>query len=462
MNALLRLLGPFVTLLHLLGFTGLLIILFTSKPFRSIAEAIKSATMDLGRSTAIATMLVSAILAMQLLTGALEQRDSGASPFIQLPLLGYLFSVLVQKPRLDIILIALSIVTLFWSIIARTAGGSRQPYQLGHAPTLWIAWLLAGLGTTAVKSSQVLSTELIAYIAAAASVLACIACIPYLDREVVHRIVAGIVTATLILTYLSILLSPPWSFTDIWTGGFRSGSRLQGTFPQPNVAGAFYALSCLVVLAQTRTRLIARAFWLTPIVLLVYLSGSRGAITFLIIGFAAVAMGQNLARRQSWFLLPSLGASLLIPIINQNAAEHGALAGRVESWRLAVAIGQSSPLLGGGSFPLIELGEATHAFYAHSQLLQSWAEGGLVGIVLLSVAIWATLRSSRISGTSLGLSALIGLIATFPFESPVRLYAPSFAVTLVIILLLATVKDRRAESGGEPSLPQAIPMENRA
>jgi hypothetical protein len=133
-------------------------------------------------------------------------------------------------------------------------------------------------------------------------------------------------------------------------------------------------------------------------------------------------------------------ASVMIPIVSRDAI-GGTLAGRVETWRIAVELGGSSPVIGGGGFPLSGLGQPSQAFYAHSQLLQAWAEGGVVGIVLLTAALLATLRHAREAHTRLGLSALVGLIATFPFESPVRVYAPAFVTTLLIVLILANVDD---------------------
>jgi hypothetical protein len=460
MTSLLPSLGLLVSLLHILALAGLLVLLLTCRPVRSIAETIRSATNDLGPSTQIATAFISAALAMQLLSGALEQRDTGSSPLAQLPVMGHILLVLCTKQRLEMILIVLSLLALSWAVIARFPGASGQPHRLGHAPTLWIIWLLVGAATTVLGSSQIVATEALSYIATVASMLACLVCIPHLDRQVVHRIAVGLVLATMALTYLLIGLSHSWSFTDVWTGGFHS-SRLQGIFPQPNVAGAFHALSCLIVLTQARAHLLGRLVLTAPIAALLYMSGSRGSIVLLIVGLIVAAMARNPGRRLWWILLPLAGASILIPIVNRDVG-YGDLAGRAETWRIALELGRSSPLLGAGGFPLPGSGQASRALYAHSQLLQTWAEGGAAGVALLSAAILATLRLARNSRDSLGLSVLIGLMATFPFENPVRLYAPSFAATLVLVVLLASVKDRRAASNSEEPLAQATPKQHRA
>jgi len=163
------LLGHLNSLLQLLGLLALVLLVGASRPVAHMSAALRSASGQWGPSTRTATLFVTAILLLSLLSGALEQRETGRSPLVQLPIVGQLLSICVKHQRLELLIVVLSSVTLIWIAIVRTnTGYGAKPRQL-RILRLWTLWLLASIVTTALRTRNVLGTELLPYIAASTS-----------------------------------------------------------------------------------------------------------------------------------------------------------------------------------------------------------------------------------------------------------------------------------------------------
>lgn len=430
---------PVVTLivasLQVLAILSGVLLVLTSPAARRSFAAIRNSMGTSGGASLVATLFVMGLLALQLISAAIEKRLFVSSPFGSLPIVGRLVSVLLRRQRVSFVLIGVAVTTLMWALLARLPR-VRPIAPRGHRRTfaLILGWLVVCVASTWLAGAQLTGDVIAPYAAAVLSLVAVLVSVPLIDRVIALRLLVATLVAATAATYGAMLLSHDWAWTAAWPGGFRSGDRLQGIFPQPNVAGIFYGLGVLVVLGRHDIRPIARALLASPMVVLVYWSGSRGAVLLLIAGGLAVTWARGSRRRLSGLALACATATIVLPAFNLNA-RSGALAGRAETWRMAYAIGRQSPFVGAGDFPLRPPFRSSEAIYAHNQLLQTFTEAGVIGTLLLAAAVWAAVRSQDLRfATSSG--ALIGLMATFPFESPVRLFAPPFSAPLVIVLVL--------------------------
>lgn len=246
-----------------------------------------------------------------------------------------------------------------------------------------------------------------------------------------------------------------WLTSDVYTG---LEFRAPGTFGNPNWAAAFLAplvpLSLgLATCAERRRWWYAGAAALLSIATLATLS-KGGAATLGAGLFVFAGLGQSVPRRRQLTLLGAAalgGIALLAVAWQQGAAEASWLRGRLFLWRAAVSIVVEHPLTGAGlgAYPvaygpaaaaLID-GDAT-AFmplssvdFAHNDLLQFAAEGGLVTAAAFVVALVAALAlahrrsdpSSRAVGAAVAALAVNGL-----FDSPLRV--PSTFVLFFFLL----------------------------
>ena len=444
-----------VTLTRILAISSGAFIVMGSPPVRRSARAIRRSARALGPATFLSTLFVVGMLVLLLLSSAFESRLPGPSPFGSLPVVGQIVDMLSQGDRLAIALIVLSVTALVWGLTVRMPTiRAVHPGRRRLALPLWLAWLVVSALATWLAAPRVGSEVLTLYLATVACLLAVIVSVPLIDREVAVRFLEAIFAVATAATYGSILLSPDWAWTRDWPGGFIDGRRLQGIFPQPNVTGVFYGLGVLVVLSRKDIRLRTRVALAAPMLVLVYLSGSRGTVLLLLAGGLALTWGQGSIRRLRILVLASAAACIALPVLDLGTTQ-GALASRAAAWRIAYDIGRQSPILGGGSFPLRTPSGSSGALYAHNQLLQTFAETGAIGVILVAAAIWVAIpRTSRFS---LAGAVLIGLAATFPYENPIRAFTPSFVASLVVVLIVVGTGEAArvgAEMRNSPGSPE--------
>jgi O-antigen ligase len=185
-----------------------------------------------------------------------------------------------------------------------------------------------------------------------------------------------------------------------------TGERMSVLGGGPNVFGrnmALLATLCIDMLLRDRKRAFA-ALGLCTAGMLVLLSGSRGAIVALLLATAVLLWGHRV--RPTKLLVAALIVVVLVAFAvmftapGQAAAEmfHERVirltleeehdSGRSDIYDDAIALGWSAPLYGDGlaGFP------ARGFFvYPHNLELEAWAEGGIVGVVLLALALWRPL-----------------------------------------------------------------------
>jgi O-antigen ligase len=207
-----------------------------------------------------------------------------------------------------------------------------------------------------------------------------------------------------------------------------TGERMSVLGGGPNVFGrnmALLATLCIDMLLRDRKRALA-GLGLCAAAMLVLLSGSRGAIVALLLATAVLLWGHRV--RPTKLLVAALIVVVLVALAvmftapGQAAAEmfHERVirltleeehdSGRSDIYDDAIALGWSAPLYGDGlaGFP------ARGFFvYPHNLELEAWAEGGLVGVVLLALALWrpiVTLIERPRGVVPLDLAAFVALL----------------------------------------------------
>lgn len=176
--------------------------------------------------------------------------------------------------------------------------------------------------------------------------------------------------------------------------------RFQSLGGGPNTFGRNMGLLVLsgIYFAQTnRTAILRPVWWLTAItgVLLVLLSGSRGAILSLAVSATVfqVIDRQPLSKKMVLFIVAAIAGTLAITqtrlgtqaqeVFAQRVLdltiEQQHTSGRAWIYRESFRIGMEEPLFGAGLYA----GVATIGFYPHNIFLEAFAEGGAIGLLLL-------------------------------------------------------------------------------
>lgn len=272
---------------------------------------------------------------------------------------------------------------------------------------------------------------------------------------------------------------------EIWGIAVAGGSRLRGTFVNPNHLAAYLGMALPVLFAwgwwairrakredlwERRLALGAPPLvgWLMVLIALAF-TGSRGGLAAAL----AAAAGQVallVVQRRRWRLAP---LAILLPImavgvVAMTGLEQGLgrwLAtspheltwnARTQVYRATVDLWQRSPLFGTGlgtfrdAFPLVQPASLGDSFaHAHSDHLELLATTGLVGVSLLAAGaallVARLLRILHLSEPSearaaglAGLGVVVGLATHALVEFPMTIPAISGTAALVLGLAAGT------------------------
>jgi O-antigen ligase len=298
------------------------------------------------------------------------------------------------------------------------------------------------------------------------------------DDERARRSVLVVLVGSGVLCSVVVLLQAAglrWLTSEVYTGlEFRS----PGTFGNPNWAAAFLAplVPLALGLAATgeRSRLYHGAAALLAIATVATLS-KGGVATLVVAVFVFVALGRRVPRRRKLALLAlaAVGAAVALAVAWQNDLFTQApwLRGRLFLWRSALFIVGEQPLTGAGlggytaaygraAAALIDGGRTAFmplstVDFAHHDLLQFAAEGGLVtAVAFVAVVVAALVRAHRRSdplSSAVG-AAVAALVVNGFADSPLRV--PSTFVLFFFLLGWLSPSSERAS--GHRSIPASI------
>ncbi len=248
-----------------------------------------------------------------------------------------------------------------------------------------------------------------------------------------------------------------WLTSEVYTG---LEFRAPGTFGNPNWAAAYLAplvplsLGLAAGASPARRRVYHAAAALLAAATLATLS--KGGLVTLAAGLVAFGcLGRNQPRGRRLVLLAvtfgCAAAALALAWQQDLAAQASWLRGRLFLWRAALEIVAQHPLtgVGIGGYPSA-YGRAAaalvngdpHAFmplssvdFAHNDLLQLAAEGGLLTAAAFVVVVVVVLRTAHVRGDSQSRAvgaALVALVACGFADSPLRV--PSTFVLFFFLL----------------------------
>ena len=425
-----RLVDLFWTLTPLLVLGALSILLLSS----AFSSQIRGALRRQQSSTSLTWCLLMALLLGQVLAAAVERRETGASPLLEVSFVGPLLGKVAGNQRLDLMLLMMSVVVITRAAVVRSL---RERGHSGPAASLLLGFVVLTTLVTAFNAEGLAAQDWVPFLAVATSGVAILLSAGSLTTWLLDRALVIVAVVILVLSYWVLAVGQAWATTSVWTGGFIEGPRYQGIFPQPNVAGAVFACLAAYATCAGSWSKVGRFLVATSALYLVMLTGSRGAILILI-GAGLYAAWLHRQRPLARAALASLLAlSALVPFT--RISDYQSINGRDVTWRAAEALIVSGPVLGQGIFPRVGATEGRTAVYAHNQVLQTLVETGILGLLILVVAVWLVGRRLASSDTSLPFAAIFfGLVATFPIENPVRMFELPFAFLLSLFLLSVT------------------------
>jgi len=193
---------------------------------------------------------------------------------------------------------------------------------------------------------------------------------------------------SLILSLISLIISPDWAMTSIWIGGISpSFPRYQGVMVHPNVFG----ITCTaLIVCETYLRSKRSRLWIVLAMISILGTGSRASIVasiaVLIITRYPTFFSSKTILNISTYSLISVG--ILIPWISANFLTFRP---RFLHYQESKELWQTSPLIGVGPFPKNELGNSV-ILYPHNQF---WYFLSLGGITLTAVFILLIIKSKQ-------------------------------------------------------------------
>lgn len=282
-----------------------------------------------------------------------------------------------------------------------------------------------------------------------------IATVPYaimslgVSTKAIHRI-AGIVVG---IGALSVLIQP-WTsivppYVDPDTGVIRFG----GLFGHPNFAACVMGLTLLYVLARG-----ARSVWSWGVILslaaLMFLTGSLGALAA-----TAVSAGLLLVRRPLvliavacatfvFYVTAGTVLSTRIDFLTGSGSQQNSLTWRADRWAAALHLAPSPNIFGIGW----EEVAAAVGGPAHSTFIAVYVELGLVGSILLLVALAVT--ASVQNRTAFGLVALAFIVLS-SITDPVAYYPSTMTMWLALSALALRERRHGLDHGNHRSIPIA-------
>ena len=366
------------------------------------------------------------VLVVLVAVDAMERRLSGPSFLTRVPVVGRVAATLM--PRLPFLLFIVALWLLFCVAFLPRNGQMGLANEYSQLWILWIAWAVVSSLLTLSNSTTRQWND---YLLSVAVLLASLLTMRRLSAKVRLKVVRFMLQISSVLSLASLVIDRNWAMTTVWTGGFLRSERLQGIFPQPNTAGAMFAVLLVITLLDRSRNKIFATFEFCIACIPLYMTGSRGAAGALILALLAALAFRHYPRVFKVAFVVLAAGAVLAPIV--LGARSAWLNGRATTWTIALDLWSNNRLIGGGAWPAAEGGKPV-AFYAHNQLLQSLAETGIVGALLIFGALRYSARRLFVCGNELAAALLTMVIFQLYFENSFRIFTPQFVFPTVVLI----------------------------
>ena len=223
-------------------------------------------------------------------------------------------------------------------------------------------------------------------------------------------------------------------FPGTFRGLLAFGGRIPATLGNPNFFGAYLAVLAPFILSFSaglkRNRYLFTALMFVPLLFLLYMTGSKGAMAALACSMAVYAAltfskhggAKSFAAENAFPLALAAGTILVAAVMLIHNIDS--LKFRIDVWTGAVKLALANPVFGTGpgsfsyAFPSFRPGEIMKRSYMHSyevsypenMFLQAAAEYGFAGLGILVFLLWVILGKPERDKKDF-YAALCGLVA---------------------------------------------------
>jgi exopolysaccharide production protein ExoQ len=289
----------------------------------------------------------------------------------------------------------------------------------------------------------------------------------YMTHERVVRLVRWSTRAYVYGSLFAAVIAPSWAFHAAPGGVALPGlqERLFGVGFHPNYLGFTAVVAIIVEATAPRSR-----FWTwhaSAALIVLMLAGSRMAWIALIA--AALVWGLLSARRRSEGVAGVFAASGLVLVgiylvIDAGTSTVANLDSRTPIWHQTISLWHQSPWFGIGpglysGAPGSQAGVTIAVDQAHNQVLQTLAESGIVGVVLLAVLLIALSRAALLgwhAGSAETMAVCAAFVCLMFSESPLRVTGASHGMYIDVVVFLLVLQRSLASGADRALVPRDV------
>jgi hypothetical protein len=289
--------------------------------------------------------------------------------------------------------------------------GMRQWLPTAFGVMYGLAWLL---GASTINSRAILACLTYAGYGLFATTVSTMT----VDRRLVGEVLLAVslvamVAATASISEYSTGMSVLSSRPILQMGGVR---RTWGLYGDPNATGGVLAMGVVAMLSLWMLSLVPRT-WLAGLVAAVCLLGtamvftaSRTGVVGLGAGLVPLLASRRASRYRRWALIAALAALVALgPSVLTQGRPISLLAddsarGRVQNFSDSLQRFEVNPFIGSGAVDA--------PYYAHNNVLEVFALGGLLSLAPFLVLQIAAVRNLLLHRRQIGFFALMGLFVT--------------------------------------------------
>jgi O-antigen ligase len=342
---------------------------------------------------------------------------------------------------------AVTLAIATWCVLGLA---SLRPVSL--TKTLWVIYMLV-IGAAGLLSGFLPYGS---FLVASAALLA-LHRLHLPAQDIIQAIAPTILTMMMFTLGVTFLAPELAAYSGVGGEAFTRELRIAGAFATPNEAGNIAAVSVVLSLASRRHPRLVRYAWTSSSLLVLMLTQSYTAWFSCVIGVSVLMLAR--ARGKPHFRLVAILASVAAlsttartTVLADASADVTTVNGRALAWEYVLQNWGEAPFLGHGPGIwhqlIISQRLPEWAVHAHNQLLNTLFVAGVLGVLALIVAVFATAVSAaqRWQGGLAAGAALLSLqLARSVSEVPFEIVFGGFNLFVVLVILALSTCARTAD-----------------